>query len=364
MVLGLRGFPDVQGGVETHSEHLYPLLMELGCQIDVITRSPYMPPNLSEWRGVRFHRLWAPKSKSLETIIHSILGVFYAAVKRPDVLHIHAIGPSLVVPLARLLGLRVVTTHHGFDYDREKWAGFASRILRLGEKLGAMYASECIVISNVIKDSIKIKYDRETRLIPNGVVIHGKPSSSDMLNKFDLKSEKYILLVSRLVPEKRHLDLIEAYRLANLDDWKLVLVGATEHPDDYSQQVIDRARDTPDVITTGYLTGEALQEIYANAGLFVLPSSHEGLPIALLEALSYGLTVIASDIPANLEVGLPADQYYELGDIEGLRKKLADFSRKPKDNQKRSAIFRWLESRYDWRKIAKRTLDVYELARR
>ena len=120
MVLGLRGFPDVQGGVEKHAEHLYPLLVQSGCQVEVITRSPYTSRDHRSWKGITFHRIWTPRLTGIEAFVHSILGVFYAAIKRPDVLHIHAIGPAIVTPLARLLRLRVVVTHHGPDYDREK----------------------------------------------------------------------------------------------------------------------------------------------------------------------------------------------------------------------------------------------------
>src|SRR5664280_2300003 len=121
MMLGLRGFPNVQGGVETHAEHLCPLLVEMGCDVTVLVRSPYHSIEIgSEWKGVKFVTLWAPKSKGLEAILHSFLGVLYAAIKRPDILHIQAIGPAIMTLPARLLGLRVVVTHHGPDYDRQK----------------------------------------------------------------------------------------------------------------------------------------------------------------------------------------------------------------------------------------------------
>ncbi len=124
MMLGLRGFPNVQGGVETHVQYLSSHLNDLGCEVNVIVRSPYHPKEKGiEWNGIRFYRIWAPASKKLEAIVHTFLGVCYAALKRPDVLHIHAIGPSLMVPLARILGLKVVITHHGPDYDRQKWGG-------------------------------------------------------------------------------------------------------------------------------------------------------------------------------------------------------------------------------------------------
>ena len=281
MMLGLRGFPNIQGGVETHTEHLCPLLVVLGCDVTVLTRSLYKPAAAcSPWKGVKFVSLWTPKSKGLEAIVHSFLGVIYAAVKRPDILHIQAIGPALMTPLARLLGLRVIVTHHGPDYDRQKWGAFARLVLQLGERWGMRYSNGRIVISKVIADLVLTKHGVTAEQIPNGVDLPLFPNSIEALNKFKLIPGHYVLLVSRMVPEKRHLDLIAAFKLANVPNWKLVLVGDADHPDAYQREVIEKAIEAGAVMT-GIQQGLALQELYAHAGLFVLPSSHEGLPIVL-----------------------------------------------------------------------------------
>lgn len=360
MMLGLRGFPNVQGGVEKHAEELCPLLVALGCEVEVIVRSGYQPVSHgAQWKGVKFIRLWAPKHKSLEAIIHTFLGVFYAGWKRPDVLHIQAIGPALMVPLARLLGLKVVVTHHGPDYDRQKWGGFAKSMLELGEKLGMEWSQARIVISDVIRKLVQAKYGLDSQLIPNGVQIPALANSTTTLEKFGLQAGRYILLVSRLVPEKRHLDLIQSFMNADIQNWKLVLVGASDHPDDYVIQLKHVVRNTPNVVMTGYQSGDGLRELYSQAGFFVLPSSHEGLPIAMLEALSYGLPVLASDIPANLEVGLDAEHYFPLGDIDILAKKLQVFSLRQANAVERENLRAWVKSKYDWSEIASATLKVY-----
>ncbi len=360
MMLGLRAFPDVQGGVETHAQHLCPLLVDLGCDVTVITRSPYHPTNISkEWRGVKFVPLWAPKSKGLEAILHSFIGVLYAGIKRPDILHIQAIGPAVMTLLARMLGLRVVVTHHGPDYDRQKWGGFARFILQLGERWGMRCSNGRIVISKVIADVVRHKHGVECTLIPNGVVLPGLPTSTTTLERFGLTHGRYVLLVSRLVPEKRHLDLIEAFVKAAIPDWKLVLVGGADHPDKYQVSLINQAESTPNVVMTGFQKGLALRELYTHAGLFVLPSSHEGLPIALLEALSFGLAVVASDIPANLEVGLPAHCYFPLGDVNALAVKLGEITASPMTNEERELVRQWVMERYKWHEIAEKTLQLY-----
>ena len=361
MMLGLRGFPNVQGGIERHAECLCPLLVRLGCELEVIVRSSYQATETSNtWLGVHFRRLWAPKAKGLEAVIHTALGVLYAGfVNRPDLLHIHAVGPALMTPLARLLGLRLVVTHHGPDYDRQKWGCGARTLLRLGERCGMRWANARIVISGLIRDLVHTKYGRASVLIPNGVQLPEVPRTTKSLDQFALKVGKYVLLVGRLVPEKRHLDLIEAFREAALPDWRLVLVGASDHPDAYAREVLAAAANASEVVCTGFQTGLALQELYANAGMFVLPSSHEGLPIAMLEALSYGLPVLASDIPANVEVGLPSEHYFPLGDVSALTAQLRDFASKPLLDEDREARRVWVMDRYDWHDIAKQTLDVY-----
>lgn len=359
--LGLRGFPEVQGGVETHAEHLCPLLVEQGCSVEVICRSAYQPAGVDNWRGVRFKRLWAPRSKGLEAIVHSLLGVLYAGlVSRPDVLHIQAIGPALVTPLARLLGLRVVVTHHGPDYDRQKWGRFARFSLRTGERFGMRYANARIVISRVIAQIVKQAHDRDSQIIPNGVLLPDRPTSTEAIERMGLAAGCYVILVSRLVPEKRHLDLIAAFNKAALPGWKLAIVGASDHPDDYVRSVLEAARQTPDVVCTGLQTGNALRELYGHAGVFVLPSSHEGLPIALLEALSYGLPVIASDIPANLEVGLTSEHYFPLGDIEALAARLRDFSLLSQSDEAGEQRRQWVAERFNWHDIASKTASVYK----
>jgi len=358
-MLGLRGFPGVQGGVETHAEHLCPLLVEMGCDVTVLVRSPYHQAGTGkEWKGVKFIKLWTPKSKALEAIVHSFIGVLYAGFSRPDILHIQAIGPSVMTLPARLMGLRVVVTHHGPDYDRQKWGRFARFVLQLGERWGARWSNGRIVISKVIADLIRSKHGVESALIPNGVVLPKLLNSVGTLEEFGLTRGRYVLLVSRLVPEKRHLDLIVAFQQANLLDWKLALVGGSDHPDVYQREVMKKAAEAG-VVMTGFQQGLALQELYSHAGLFVLPSSHEGLPIALLEALSYGLPVLASDIPANLEVGLSAEHYFPLGRIDALADRIRLQSGNDLTAAARESTRAWVAQRYDWHDIAEKTVRLY-----
>ena len=360
MMLGLRGFPNVQGGIETHAEHLAPLLVKLGCNLEVLIRSPYHnTANNTLWNGVKFTKLWAPKSKGVEAIVHTFFGVLYAAIKRPDVLHIHAIGPALMTPMARLLGLKVVVTNHGPDYNRQKWGIFARRVLLTGEWLGMHFANSRIVISTTIRDSVIRKYTRLSALIHNGVALPNLDVSTQYLKQFGLEKNKYIVLVSRLVPEKRHLDLIQAFNLAQLNGYKLALVGSSDHPDAYVKSVLKAAARNPNIVLTGFQTGDTLRSLYVHAGLFVLPSSHEGLSISLLEALSYGLPVLASDISANLEVGLNSSCYFELGNVNQLAQLIKQNIDKPATLETRMQLREWIEGHYNWQRIAEKTHSEY-----
>lgn len=363
MVLGLRGFPHVEGGVETHAEHLYPLLARKGCEIEIVARTGYLPENIgSSWCGIKISRIFAPKSsrvQGLEAFIHSFLGIWYAMLKRPDILHIHSIGNGIFTPLARMVGLRVVTTHHGQEYEREKWGAVGRLILRTGEVFLIRFSNRCIVISKILEERVGNHFKRECWYIPNGVKVLKPIPAGKAIRKFDLTPRRYVLMVSRIDRVKRQLDLIKAFSKSKLKDWNLVLVGCVDRSRQYDRDVIAESKKTPNVIMAGFQTGEDLQELYSNAGIFVLPSSQEGFSMVLLEALSYGLPVIASAIPGNLLMNLPAEHYYPLGNVAALAAKLQEFSFKKLDENWLSGIYYHLKENHNWENIADKTLAVY-----
>jgi glycosyltransferase involved in cell wall biosynthesis len=358
VVLGTRGFPNVQGGVEKHCEKLYPCLVKLGAQVTVLTRKPYIDPEVKSYLGVSLIPISCPKQKFLEAIVHTFKGVWAAKRLKPDILHVHAVGPSLMITLARLLGLKVVMTHHGPDYERKKWNVIAKTVLKLGEWAGCRFANQVIVISQTIAKQVKTKYNRETIIIPNGVNIPQISNTDEALRKFGLEKGKYILAVGRFVPEKGFHDLIEAYSKCK-SPYKLVIVGDADHEDEYSRKLKDQAGDVSNIVLTGFLTGQELFELYSHAGLFILPSYYEGLPIVLLEAMSYGLSCVVSDIPANREVPLSQERYFKPGDIDQMGQRIQEFVLKPFMEEDRKKQVELIKQSYNWDKIAVQTQQVY-----
>lgn len=357
---GFRGFPGVQGGIETHAEHLAPQLVQLGYRVTACVRSPYVDPKLDRtWKGVNLLRLWTIRNTYLETLLHSVICSVVAGFRRPEIVHVHGVGPALVTPLLRLLGLQVVVTHHGEDYNREKWGWMARTILRAGEVAGMRLAHKRIVISRSIENLVTTKYGRPCEVIPNGVVCSDMPLQTDEVIKLGLMPGRYVLTVGRLVPEKRQLDLLRAFRQAKLEGWKLAIVGKIDHKNSYAELLTAEARLDDNVVMTGLQRGEPLRQLYAHAGLFVLPSSHEGLPIVLLEALSYGLPVLVSDIPSNLEVISDPAQIFRVGDTCDLASRLASLTSLKLSMNEREAIRRESVRRFDWTDIALKTSAAY-----
>lgn len=353
-VTGTRGIPDVMGGVETHCEQLYPRIAAKGFEVTLARRTGYVSDGLTCWHGVRLVDVPSPKRKALEAIVHTFRALLVARRGGADVVHIHAIGPALLAPVAKMMGLRVVFTHHGPDYDRDKWGSVAKMVLRMGERMGCRYADEVIVISRVIERLIADKYGRRrnVHLIYNGVPEAGECRYDEYFKELGIEHGRYVLGMCRFVPEKNLHHLVEAFAMLGANGYKLVLAGDTDFEDDYSRSLKRVARENG-VVLTGFVRGRKLHSLLSGAACYCLPSSHEGLPIALLEAMSYSLPVVVSDIAANLEVGLAKDDYFACGDVRALAGCLMrKLSQAP-------ARVHYDMSRYDWDVIASQVADVY-----
>ena len=356
VVTGTRGIPYIQGGVETHCEELFPRIAAKGINVTIIRRRKYVHDNLKSYKGVSLYDIPNIKKKSLEAIIHTFTAIWAAKWKfQANIVHIHAVGPAILTPFARLLGMKVVFTHHGPDYNRNKWNIIAKKVIKFGERMGCTFANEVIVISNVINDIVKQKYDRnDAHLIFNGVNPAIITNDTDYLSELGVETRKFIFAMGRFVPEKNFHALIEAFSSLRQKEYKLVIAGDVDIEDSYSCGLKSMAKDN-NVILTGFIKGSKLQTLMSNAKFFVLPSSHEGLPISLLEAMSYELPVLASDIPANKEVGLPSKYYFHYDEnnlVTNLSKALID---RIEDN----SMISYDISLYNWEKITEQTANIY-----
>ncbi len=356
-VLGLRGMPNVMGGIETHAEQLYPKLarLEPNWRIVVLGRTPYVGRTTFAHAGCTIRPVFTVRQKILETSLNSLLGVFVARfAERADVLHVHAIGPALFVPLAKALGMKVVATHHGRDYDRQKWGAVARFMLRWGERVMLRFANQVICVSRADAENLRAAHPRAAAKIahvPNGITaeaVHAEPDR--LLAELGVTPRNYILLVGRLVPEKGF-DYALRAAAAMASPLQVVVVGAADHHSRYSAELQQRAGDR--VVFAGQRRRDELFALYRNCALFVLPSFHEGHPIVALEAIASGCPVLLSDIRANLDIELPPAHYFPVGDVEALAVRL------------RAAPFDALRvadpafrDRYDWGRIAAETATV------
>ena len=359
-MLGIRGFPNVQGGAENHAEHLATELVELGCEVEAIVRSPYVPKGTSHTvHGITLARVWSPRRTGVEAFVHTLLGVLRAACTRPDILHIHSVGPALFTPLARLFGLRVVVTHHLPNYEAKKWGAVARAILRLGERCGMRFASGRIAVSAGLASRMKRTYGVPVAVIPNGIAAPHRPQSTSLLKAFGLEPRRYILTVARIDEQKRQLDLISAFGQLGESGWKLAIVGDSDYATEYARRVRHAASQTTGVVLLGYQTSDALAELYTHAGFFVLPSSHEGQHIAAIEAISFRCPTVLSDIPAHREIGTSVTQFVRVGDVAALARSLRAKSTAAAYRDPGVIEHEYFMKSHDWREIAVRTLNVY-----
>lgn len=358
-VLGLRGVPNVMGGIETHAEELYPQLARLHStwRIVVLARTPYVGRDPYPYADCTVRPVFTFRQKLLETPINTLLGIVVARFReRADLLHVHAIGPALFLPLAKALRMQVVATHHGQDYRRQKWGAFARFMLRLGERVMVGFADQVICVSEADAETLRREHPAAAARIshvPNGITSCASPAPAvPLLAELDVEPQQYLLMVGRLVPEKGF-DYALRAAAAAASPLKVVVVGAADHESEYSRELAKQAG--PQVVFAGKRAREEVFTLYRHAALFVLPSFHEGHPIVALEAMSTGCPVLLSDIQANVGVGLSASHYFPVGDVEALARRL------------RAASFEDLRvtdpallERYDWGTIAAQTSAIFE----
>lgn len=356
-----------EGGVEIVVKELCTRMAQQGFQVTCYNRSghhvsgaEYDDIDNTNYEGIRQKCVQTIEKKGLAAVSASAFAALYSAFGKYDVVHIHAEGPAFFSWLPKMFGKRVVVTIHGVDWQREKWqSGFGSKFIRQGEKNAVKYADEIIVLSKGVQDYFKETYGRETHFIPNGVNRPQIRKANLITEKFGLKKDSYILFLGRLVPEKGIRYLVEAFKNVKTDK-KLVIAGGSSDTDPFMEELKGLAKDDERILFTGFVQGAMLDELYSNAYIYTLPSDLEGMPLSLLEAMSYGNCCLVSDIPECAEVVEDKALIFKKADVQDLQEKLqdaCDHPQKVEAYKKQAADF--ICEKYNWDEVVKETMKLY-----
>lgn len=358
--IGQKGIPGQWGGVEAHVDELAYELTKKGHQVYVYVRNWYTSKSLKEHKGSKLIHTPTLKTKHLDAFIHSFTSSLHALSKNFDIIHYHAIGPAFFSWIPRLKS-KIVCTIHRYDYEAEKWGVAAKMFLRFSEKIALSVPHKTIVVAKYQQEFYQ-RAGKRVEYVPNGVRIPSLVKPDQITAKYGLKGNDYILFLGRLVPEKRPDWLIKAYLKSKekVGHLKLVIAGGSSATDSYSRKLKKLAQNDENIIFTDYVQGQLKEELLSNAKLFVIPSELEGLPIALLEAMSYGLTCLASDIPAHCEVVKEGENgfLFHKQEFKDFAQKLIGLT-KFKQTSVGEKAKQSIKKEYDWSKIAANIEQIY-----
>ena len=367
-MVGHKIIPSRRGGIEKVLTSLCPLLVEEGAEVTCYNRSSDKVENEyvgtvvdKKYCGVKLKKAFTLNARGVSAMMASFTAAIGAAFGKYDIVHFHAEGPCAAMWIPKLFGKKCVATVHGLDWQREKWGkGFASKYIKFGEKVMAKYADEIIVLSESAAKYFKDTYNRDTVLINNGIEKPDKKQADKIKELYGISKDEYICMVSRLTAEKGVHYLIDAYNSINTDK-KLVIAGDTSDTDDYVELLKKKAEGNPNIIFTGFVSGDVLDEIYSNAYLVALPSDIEGMSLSLLEAMAYGNAVLCSDIPENTLVVEDKAIHFEKSNISDLADKLQMLCDKQdiRDDYKKNAE-EFILGKYNWNDVAKSTHNLYK----
>ena len=353
-VFGTRGFPNIQGGVESHCEKLYSS-MPKDINITIFRRKAYLnngTKSINNPSNIKFIDLPSTKIKGFEAFFHSFISTLLCILKRPDIVHIHNIGPGIFTPILRLFKIKVVLTYHSSNYEHNKWNNFAKKVLKLGEFLSLKFSNHIIFVNKDKLNQFPYEIRNKATFIPNGIQRLLPAESSEIIHSLGLSKFKYILSVGRITEEKGFDYLIDAYIESNIQ-YPLVIAGGIDHNSKYANILLEKAKHFPNIIFTGFTQGETLRQLYTFAKVFVLASYNEGYPIVLLEAINYGKNILASDISANRQIPLSEKCYFKVGNKEALKEKLKEEINNPIANTYYNIPI------LTWEEVANQVVSIY-----
>lgn len=372
-MIGHKRIPSREGGVEVVVDELSVRMAAKGHRVDAYNRyghhvsgkkydQEYGWKGRKYYKGIRVYIVPTFRRSSLNAIVYTFFATIMALFHSYDVIHYHAEGPCAMLWLPHFLKRKIVVTIHGLDWQRAKWGNFASYVIKFGEKMAAKYADEIIVLSDNVRQYFMDTYQRQVTYIPNGISRPALQGYSIIEEKYGLARDSYFLFLARIVPEKGLHYLIEAFYELDTDK-KLVIAGGSSQAMAYMEQIHQMAAKDERILMTDFVQGQVLEELYANAYAFVLPSDVEGMAMTLLEAMSYGTCCLVSDIRENTEVVEDRAFTFHKGNVQDLRKQLAYLLENPEEvRQKGAESADFICGKYDWDDVTEQTLALYERA--
>ena len=366
-MIGQKRVPSREGGIEVVVEELSVHMAKLGHKVVCYNRKGHHVAGKEfdviakdEYKGVITREVFTIDKKGLAAVTSSFAAALISLFGGFDVIHFHAEGPCVALWIPHLFGIRTIATIHGLDHKREKWGGLASKYLLIGEKTAVKYADEIIVLSENVKEYFQKRYGRETRYIPNGIEKASLIECEEITKRWGLCKQDYILFLGRIVPEKGLRYLVKAYCGLNTSK-RLVIAGGSSDTTTFMEELRQMTGENPRILFTGFVQGKILKELYSNAYIYVLPSDLEGMPMGLLEAMSYQNCCLTSDISECTEVTGEAAIHFRQGDYKDLQDKLQLLC----DNEELAGEYRTkalhrVGNIYDWDMVVEKTLRLYE----
>lgn len=371
-VIGSKGLPPHQGGIEHHCAEIYPRMVAAGHRVDLYARASYNGSSTGrarQYKGVQVITMPSIRVRGIDALACSGMSAAIATLKRPlgqpyDIVHFHALGPSLFTPLPQFFSkAKILTTCHGLDWKRAKWGNFSSRIIKTGEQTAVKFADRLVVVSEALQDYFYKTYGKESTYIENAPVTYADSDSRFAYGySLGLTPQKYIVFVGRLVPEKRVDLLLRAFQRLRPQGWKLAVVGDRSDTDAFTNELLQIADNHPGIVFTGELQGARLSELMRGAGLFVLPSDVEGLPLALLEAMQEGIPAVVSDIPVHRQImGGDRGVTFATGNLNDFHDRLGWAVTHPQQMARmaqRAGVY--VRSHHNWETITDKYIRLYE----
>lgn len=306
-MIGTKGIPAKWGGIEKYIEEIGLRLVLRGHKVTVYGSSWYCNGKSSRMHlGMRVVRVPSLNFKATDALTNAMLASMCAATDRFDVINFHGYASYLFVPLLKMTGKIALVTTHGIEsgWDNPKYGLSGRSVLKSAFRIGVKNADMMFTVANHLKSGLERNYHVMAEVLPSGLDIVENAMPTLINKKYGLDGMDYVLFLGRIDPIKRIEWLLDLSDALKANPLKIVVAGGPQDASTaaYFEGLLKKAGNDPHVIFTGPVRGKEKAELIGNCRFFINPSEYEGLPITILEAISYGRCCLASDIPAHAEV--------------------------------------------------------------